>query len=288
MAGQHFQFPPFIIADTQSAGPRWKKWLARFDNYLIAMDITAATRKKALLVHFAGESVADIYDTLISESDDYAATKTKLTNYFAPQVNLHYEIYMFRNAKQEDSETVDQFCTRLRALAATCEFADIDRELLSQIIQNCQSQELRRRALRKTDIKLNELLVLARTLEASDFQAMVISKSTEQAAINMTSTTKYAKTQQTQHYANTHKCWNCGGKWPHRGGRQACPAYGKICANCSKQNHFAQHCRSTQGQSNSRRTINTIVDTTQFIDAGNPDSVPEDNDNDTYVFTIHC
>jgi len=126
---------------------------------------------------------------------------------------------MFRNAKQEDTETVDQFCTRLRALAATCEFADIDRELLSQIIQNCQSQELRRRALRKPDIKLNELLVLARTLEASDFQAMVISKSTEQAAINMTSTTKYAKTQQTQHYANTHKCWNCGGKWPHRGGR---------------------------------------------------------------------
>ena len=127
MAGQHFEFPPFIIADTQSAGPRWKKWLERFHSYLVAMDITVAIRKKALLVHFAGERVAEIYDILKSESDDYAATKRKLTNYFASQVNLHYEIYMFRIAKQEDTETVHQFSTGLRALAATCEFADVDR-----------------------------------------------------------------------------------------------------------------------------------------------------------------
>jgi len=71
------------------------------------MDITAANRKKALLQHFAGENVADIYDTLKSEADDYTAVKTKLTNYFAPQVNLHYEISVFRSAEQEEAETVD-------------------------------------------------------------------------------------------------------------------------------------------------------------------------------------
>ena len=149
-----YQFPPFELSDAQSAGPRWKKWLNRFDNYMVAMDITESNRQKAMLLHFAGKRVADIYDTMKSETDEYTDAKTKLTNYFAPQVNLHYEIYVFRNAKQEDTETVDQFCTRLRTLAATCEFTDIDRELQSKIIQNCQSQELRRRALRNPKMTL--------------------------------------------------------------------------------------------------------------------------------------
>jgi hypothetical protein len=37
------------------------------------------------------------------------------------------------------------------------------------------------------------------------------------------------------------KCRNCGKKYPHRG---ECPAKGKTCLNCNKENHFAIVCRS--------------------------------------------
>ena len=38
------------------------------------------------------------------------------------------------------------------------------------------------------------------------------------------------------------KCRNCGGE--HSSAQRACPAFGKICHNCRKENHFARVCRS--------------------------------------------
>ena len=57
-------FPPFDV-DTEptSLGTRWKKWLRRFDNFLVALDVSD-TRQRAMLLHFAGERVDNIFDTL--------------------------------------------------------------------------------------------------------------------------------------------------------------------------------------------------------------------------------
>ena len=40
------------------------------------------------------------------------------------------------------------------------------------------------------------------------------------------------------------KCRNCGKWYPHPGGKTSCPAYGKSCRGCAKQNHFEAVCRS--------------------------------------------
>ena len=51
-------FPAFECEDLSSAGPRWKKWLGRFEVLLSAMDIKNTEgekrRKKALLLHYMG------------------------------------------------------------------------------------------------------------------------------------------------------------------------------------------------------------------------------------------
>ena len=68
--------------------------------------------------------------------------------YFSPKKNVDYEIFQFRQAIQQPSETVDQFATRLRKMASNCEFHDTDKEIKAVSIQNCQSKRLRRSALR--------------------------------------------------------------------------------------------------------------------------------------------
>ena len=73
--------------DPSSLGMRWSKWTQRFENFLVAMDIVNDARKRALLLHLAGERVHDIYDTLAEDEDDYAGTKTKLDGYFTPMKN---------------------------------------------------------------------------------------------------------------------------------------------------------------------------------------------------------
>ena len=56
-------FPPFDI-NGANVGPRWGKWLKRFENYLIAMNVEDETRKRAMLLHYAGPRVYDIFDIL--------------------------------------------------------------------------------------------------------------------------------------------------------------------------------------------------------------------------------
>ena len=107
-------FPSFSVhEDNASVGPRWKKWLKRFEMYLAAHDVKDATRKRALLLYSAGEEVSDIFETLPDQGEekDYAKAVTTLNGYFQLKVNKTYEIYMFRNATQNSGESLDSYCT---------------------------------------------------------------------------------------------------------------------------------------------------------------------------------
>ena len=121
-----------VYTDSANTGGRWQKWLARFTNMMVAMDVQSRARQKALLLHYAGEQVFEIFETLpdtSDASDDFEKACEKLTTYFSPKKNMEYEVYQFRKQKQEIGESLDTYHTHLRRLAATCEFADTDREI---------------------------------------------------------------------------------------------------------------------------------------------------------------
>ena len=94
----------------------------------------------------------------------------KLTAKLTKKTNLAYEIHKFCEAVQGPKETIDDYHVRLRVLAETCEFADIDREINTKISLKCRSKRLRRRAFRET-LTLSALLDAARAEEISVFQA---------------------------------------------------------------------------------------------------------------------
>lgn len=79
-----------------------------------------------MLLYYAGEQVQDIFETITEngDSDDYDKAVQVLTEYFNPNHNIEYEVYVFRQAKQKQGEITDAFHTRLRHLATTCEFSN--------------------------------------------------------------------------------------------------------------------------------------------------------------------
>lgn len=175
------QFPEFVVHAEGSTATRWKKWKDRLENLLVALNITDKKRRKAILLHYAGEEVHDIFPTLTlaqDEEDPYKQALDALDAYFVPKRNKEFDIYKFRQSKQETGETIDTFHTRLRKLAETCAFGNIDYEIKSQNIQSCSSTRLRRRALRESEIDLKQLLLLARSFEISDEQATSIENDT--------------------------------------------------------------------------------------------------------------
>ncbi|XP_045162004.2 uncharacterized protein LOC123526819 [Mercenaria mercenaria] len=255
-------FPSFDYdADKSNAGPRWEKWVGRLENLLVGMAITNDGRKRALLLHYAGERVYDIYDAEKGTSEEtFEATKTVLTNYFAPKKNVQMEIYEFRSYEQTNSQTLDEYVTELRTLAKNFEFIDCDAEILQQLIQHCKSNRLRR-ALREPDKTLAEILALGRSLELSEEQAQVMEKERESVnAINRgrskPSRGKGKQRPQKSFSESNHswhtnrssqKCRNCGGEYPHR---NSCPAKGKLCNYCKKPNHFMKVCMKKRRNQN--------------------------------------
>ena len=103
-------FPKFdVYGDENSLGVRWDKYVDKLENLFVGLSINTRKRKKALLLHYAGDEVYDIYDTLnLNEnSENYEATKTGLASYFKPRKNTQFEIFEFRNIKQLHADSID-------------------------------------------------------------------------------------------------------------------------------------------------------------------------------------
>ena len=63
-------FAEFNVHSDGSVGIRWRKWFTRFKNLLLALDVNDTKRQRALLLHYAGESVNEIFETLPRKTEN--------------------------------------------------------------------------------------------------------------------------------------------------------------------------------------------------------------------------
>ena len=113
-------------AEPSTTAERWKKWTRNFERMASASGCRDDQQKRDLLLHTAGESVQDIFDTFSDEAagTSYVQAKSVLTAHFTPKNNVPYNRHMFHRESQLDGETVGKYVTRLRQLAVSCEFGD--------------------------------------------------------------------------------------------------------------------------------------------------------------------
>ncbi|XP_040061964.1 uncharacterized protein LOC120836930 [Ixodes scapularis] len=281
-------FPSFNVqaTDANNIGLEWAKWVDRFENFLVAYNITSDVRKKALLLHYAGEEVHDLYRSLPDDSSsatvsstaqgaartstsEYDAARAKLDAHFAPRINPTFAIYRFRQAQQNVGESLDAFYARLRQLSRHCNFPDVDLEVKNQIIIATTSTRLRKYAILHS-LDLPDILKQGRMFEDVEHDVSKIERSADKPVLAVRKDEQHRGSKpkrslkppqrpnyQAQHHSLSTDCHNCGGKWPHGGGRSNCPAWGKTCKACNKIGHFAKVCRS------SNKTVQTISQTRQ-------------------------
>ena len=247
----------------------------------------------------------EIFDTLpntqATETEDpLEKAVLALTNYFTPKQNREYEIYIFRQAKQEADESITAFHTRLRQLSLTCEFENVDREIKTQVVQSCSSHKLRMKALENPQYTLTQLLDAGKAMELSKIQAASIE---DKQVVHTMSSNCGNRSQRRQNKSrkakqdggrpgeaqrsrdrksrnishdkrkSSEKCRNCGREYPHQGGKTACPAYGKACRGCGKMNHFQAVCRG-EGRSMHR------------LHADEASSGESSDDDEVYTFSL--
>ena len=239
---------PFDVRSAR-AGIAWPKWRRTFEYYLSASGVTTDGQKRALLLHCAGPEVQELYETLIDEEEPkYESTMKALSTYFEPRKNVVFERHTFRQAAQTGDETVDEYCTRLRVLAASCEYGEhTDEHIRDQIVDKCTSSALRRRLLRTENLKLEDLLAMARAGESADRQAAVMEGATSDVnVIRGGRPTRGGDRQPPSPSMNASPiCDNCG-ILGHRPRDRVCPALHRECHVCRRVGHFARVCRAQQ------------------------------------------
>ena len=280
MASTLPDLPPFDPdTDPASTPQRWTQYLRRLNTALEAWDIKDDKRKCAVLLHRGGEKIHTIEEHLTytkTEGDTFKNLCTALTQHFQPTGNVTFCTYEFCNMRQEEGENIDAFIIRLRTQAALCDFNDTDRRIKDQIVFNCYSKKVCRKAL-TDDLSLDDLIKVARAEEKAVCQAGEIEKHSNQGDQSESETFRISRqpgkySSRPKHPPTTglqaspvtskaapdefrprtnkyqyrsrqnYKCYHCGGFPLHP--RHLCPAFGKICSNCQKNGHFASCCRS--------------------------------------------
>ena len=105
----------------------WKSFKEAYIDYATATEVNRkeSAIQAATLKTVMGKQCRQILSHLeLSEdnSKDPSAILARLESYFEPPRNILYERFLFHAAKQQPSETVDQYIIRLRRLAETCNF----------------------------------------------------------------------------------------------------------------------------------------------------------------------
>ncbi|CAN7986994.1 unnamed protein product [Ixodes hexagonus] len=236
-------FPSFNIqaTDANNIGLEWAKWVDRFENFLVAYNITADVRKKALLLHYAGEEVYDLYRSLPDTSSstsvsttaqgaastatsEYNAARAEIDAHFASRINPTFAIYRFRQAQQNAGESLDAFYARLRQLSRHCNFPDVDLEIKNQIVIATTSTRLRKYAILHS-LDLPDILKKGRMFEDVEHDVSEIERSADKPVLAVQKDEQHRRSklrsekphprpnyQTERRHSLSTDCRNCGGK----------------------------------------------------------------------------
>ena len=158
--------------------------------------------------------------------------------------------------REREGESVSQFTTRLRQLAALCDFPaeSIDDFVRGQIIDNCISQKLRTKLLTVPDLNLARTLELAQAMEASESQSHQISSDNNYASVYSVKQTGPGQSKGRNQHNNesfsrpkksqtcSTQCSRCGIKG-HTRHKCRCSC-NVTCHKCHKVGHFVSVCHS--------------------------------------------
>lgn len=243
---------PFRMdGDSSSLATRWERWMKSFQYFVTGSGVTDKTQKRALLLHLVGPEVQGIFETLEDRGadNDYDQAVKCLEGYFKPKTNVSYERHKFNSAKQKDGESIQEFSTRLKQLALSCEFTDRDDRIRDQLVEKCVSSTLRRKFLCEKNLTLDKALELSSIYERAQDSASKIENNTnrsgqpptEESALRVKE--KRKRNHERRPPPTNVECWSCGRRG-HKSKDPVCPAKDAACSKCLHTGHFARKCRN--------------------------------------------
>nr|XP_022902167.1 uncharacterized protein K02A2.6-like [Onthophagus taurus] len=210
--------------------------------------------KVSIFLNIAGEEAQVVFRQLgLSEEEKkkYTTVVEAFKQHCAPVRNETYDRFKFFNRFQGESEDFEHFLTDIRTLAQACNFEQLEEGLLKdKIVIGINDRDLQERLLRTPKLTLKTAIEYCRASEVTKRQLKVLTK--EEGEGNMVSYIKQGgKKMDGKNKNKKEKEFKC--KYCNRNHKpRQCPAYGKTCMVCKKENHFAEVCKFNMKQTNKK------------------------------------
>ena len=232
----------------------WKAFMLEVKNVLSTYN-TPEHDKIAIVKNWLGRKELHYIESITEVEKQVCNTlqglfDTLATN-FQLQFNKTIKLLQFRKLCRSENESAEEWIGWLQMAAAECGYKEVDRQFEEQLIHGLNDKimldemirELRSRT-GNVQATSKDVLAWAKRVEAQRVQAVVLNDLTETRAFDkIKKETKPKNTPQKEAQVATHQRWPCRYCRGSHAPRQ-CPAYGKICAACSKMGHFRKVCRS--------------------------------------------
>jgi len=198
----------------------------------------------------------EVYNTFVfaqpEDKDKLDGVLNKFDEHCLSKKNKTFERYVFHTRMQHQGETFDNFLTDLKLKAKSCNFNYLrDSMIRDQIVFGTNDKKIREKLLRETELTMESAIKICHASELACQHVLTFNEPAHGAAsqhdegVNAVS----IKAKQWKRYRDKNNddeqsfsCKRCGEKHTPR----QCPAYGKMCAKCKGQNHYAKMCLSRE------------------------------------------
>lgn len=302
-------YPEFQIYDDPSVSQKWSDWLEGLEVMLAAMRVSDDEEKMSLFRYYLGSDGRKLLKTFSSaDQKDFKSASKALTGYFSPAMNDVFLMTGLLQEKQESGESMNVFYRRVlrkaEYLALEKKTAVAIKELvvLTQLVNNCLSSSLKKKAIRD-GMSLDKFLKEARTIEQTDYQfnkmGLGESESNQVNKVNWRKNNGYKRMNEREvenekrnptskgDYKEREKfCERCG--YREHAPSSPCPAIGQACNRCGKYNHFSRVCnRQPERRPYESKADVKRIDGSQVSDSNDfcyEEEVNTQSDDDAYVF----
>lgn len=246
-------------------------YLERLDAFFITNDIgipadntagamTTADRKKvACLITVIGPKTYSTLQDMCKPDAPNAKTFPELTkiltDYFQPKKLEVAESFQFHRCQQNESESVSEFCARLRRLASTCGFGNfLPRSLRDQFVSGVRNTDTQKKLLQE-DRDFDACLTIALADEAAVRGSKTLSQQAgSSSSIHYVDKKRKEKVATGYSHRKTDRkpakpakstsknytCYSCGDS-SHM--RDKCQFRNATCNKCDRQGHISKVCK---------------------------------------------
>ncbi|GFO18966.1 polyprotein [Plakobranchus ocellatus] len=225
----------------------------------LAMKTKSDEKKRSAFLYLISTEGREIFNTFNLDEQKLQNLIDAFDNYCKPKENITAERYKFNSRNQTRTETFDQYVTDLKYLAKNCKFRNLQDELIrDKIVCGIANEKIKERLLREDKLTLDKAIDICRAAEESQKHVKMFETDVNLAVNKIKKNRGLDNAQRRKHAVNqpearpttypqarskTNQCPRCGYEHPPR----SCPAYGKTCGACGKQNHFKSQCQTKTG-----------------------------------------